>query len=429
MRNATELIAAATTTGTFTNYRGDGASVPWQVAIGISLPAGFTMWAYKQYLDFRFPDAFKLHDWCYTPYGRLIAVTREEADSAMRELIAVTSPVDAEIVYAAVRAAGDPYFGVSQTGYTGPQAQGASANIGFIPADNAPAVTPGLIPFDTLQEVFMVATKAVLKFNGNTTAANAQPSIGYVGDSHAFGFTESIWRNGMTVQQTVTYLRTHLGPARANLLPANVKLTGATLYGQNGGRGVDVPLGFAGSFGTTDQVNVGVLLETRHDTAIAQRRWWIHCIPDELVRLGEFAPTLFDSATFRNYLDKMSLGDWLGIDQNDLSTIMTVDETGLVTLAGNSPFAVGQWLRVNRTFTEAKQKRGGRFMVESVGPLLTQFKFASWTLGKTTGGLVYRPTYSFYNIGGGDGPYIVRAGTRRVGRPFALYRGRQPARL
>jgi len=135
MRNWNQIIDDATLTGTFTNYVGDGASVPWQVALPISLPVGLTMWAYKHYLDLNFPLAFKVHDWCYTPYGKLIDVTREEADQAMRDIIALTSPIDAEIVYAAVRLAGDPYFGISQTGYSGDQSYSSVGNIALPSGD------------------------------------------------------------------------------------------------------------------------------------------------------------------------------------------------------------------------------------------------------------------------------------------------------
>ena len=130
MRNAAELRRDALATGTFEHYQGDGASVPWEVALPISLPVGFTFWTYKQYLDLRWPEAFRLHDWLYTPYSIAINATREEADAALREEIAVDSVADAAIVYAAVRAGGFPFWQVSQTGYGGPQAYRVSLNMG-----------------------------------------------------------------------------------------------------------------------------------------------------------------------------------------------------------------------------------------------------------------------------------------------------------
>lgn len=134
-RNAAQLIADATATGTYAAYVGDGASVPWQVALAGSLPLGLTMWAYKAYLDAHWPHAFKLHDWCYTPYGSLIDCTREEADDALFELIAVDSVVDAWIVWPAVRVGGLPFWGTSQTGYLGPQVWRAVGNMLSPPGD------------------------------------------------------------------------------------------------------------------------------------------------------------------------------------------------------------------------------------------------------------------------------------------------------
>lgn len=121
MRNAAELIAAATATGTYAGYQGDGATVPWEIAAAFSALAGVGLYFYKQHLDASYPEAFRLHDWCYTPYGSLIEVTREEADDALREMIlaagGVDSVLDAEICHLAVRTAGGPWFGQSQVGF------------------------------------------------------------------------------------------------------------------------------------------------------------------------------------------------------------------------------------------------------------------------------------------------------------------------
>jgi hypothetical protein len=129
MRNYDQLRAAALASGTFALYVGDGASVPWQVALPFNVPLGFTMWTYKAYLDLRWPEGFRLHDWAYTPYGQLINITREEADYALYEFIARDSGIDAWIVLTAVRAYGDPWFGHSQTGYHGLQSEASVSNM------------------------------------------------------------------------------------------------------------------------------------------------------------------------------------------------------------------------------------------------------------------------------------------------------------
>jgi hypothetical protein len=121
MRNYAELLAAAKATGTFDAYHGDGATVPWEIADRFSTLAGIGLYEYKAHLDATYPECFRLHDWCYTPYGSLISVTREEADAAMSECIfkhaTVQSAIDAEICFLAVRAGGGPWFGQSEVGF------------------------------------------------------------------------------------------------------------------------------------------------------------------------------------------------------------------------------------------------------------------------------------------------------------------------
>lgn len=130
MRNAAQLRAAALATGTFANYVGDGASVPWLESGLIALAWPVVLYTYKLYLDSRWLSAFYLHDWCYTPYGALIHCTREEADHALYEEIVGDSPIDAWVVYRAVRIGGGPWFGRSMTGYTGLELYRITPNMG-----------------------------------------------------------------------------------------------------------------------------------------------------------------------------------------------------------------------------------------------------------------------------------------------------------
>jgi len=127
------LIDEARQTGTFDSYEGDGATVPYQIngRYVLRYLTGFDLLHYKAYLDANYPLAFQLHDWCYTPYGQLIGVGRDEADRALQEMIHrrvgpgedprdVITPesiIDATLVYACVATTAGPYFSVSQTGF------------------------------------------------------------------------------------------------------------------------------------------------------------------------------------------------------------------------------------------------------------------------------------------------------------------------
>jgi len=273
-----------------------------------------------------------------------------------------------------------------------------------------------------------MAIKIVFHFNGVTDAASPWGDIGYTGDQHAFGFTESYWRDLTNAAAMVRWAKDEFAPARCALLPNQVKLTGATMYTDGGGRGVPVQIGRQGVAGSTDQVNIAALVSTRHSTAPVQRRWWIHCLPDSWVVGGELTLGVFTAQYWRIFFSAIAQTYWLGINYGNLSSILTVTDAGLVTLPGASPFAVGQYLQVNRTLDEEGKKKGGKFFVATVGPLPTQFTLANWTFGPTTGGQIFSPSYSLKNIGANEGPYVERVGSKRVGRPSNLYRGRQPVR-
>lgn len=275
-----------------------------------------------------------------------------------------------------------------------------------------------------------MAIKVIMKFEGLTNESDSSESIGLIGKRHQFGFTESVWQASNDLALCKTNLRNRLAPARALLLPLQVKLAYATLYTATSGRGIDFQLGFNGPSANAgiNTANDAMLCETRKATAAVQRKWWVHCLPDGWLQFGELRLTPAQIGLVRAYFDALNDWSWLGLIRNDLQTVKTIDETGLVTLAVNQPFAVGQFVRISRTLNEQGKKKGGNFMVESIGPLLQQFKLKDWTFGPTTGGTVFRPSYDFMDIGADEGPYVNRGGTRRVGRPFEQYRGRQSAR-
>jgi hypothetical protein len=252
--------------------------------------------------------------------------------------------------------------------------------------------------------------------------------IGYSGQPHSFGFTESFWRDSDSIPAARTFVKNTFGPARAGVLPSQGYVRSATLYAAGSGRGIEVPLGYQGTAPSTDQVNVALLMATRHGSAPVQRRWWLHSIPDDWVIGGELQAPLAVSQRIRTYFDAINTCWWLGLVRNNETEIANVTDQGVVTLKVNQPYAVGQFVTVSRTLKTNGKRAGGKFMVSAVGPLLSQFTLALWDKGATTGGRAFVPSYIFYLIGAGDGAFVERAGTRRVGRPGKQYRGRQSAR-
>lgn len=420
-RNAAQLRAAADATGWFNGpqlqYVGDGFTVPWEVALPVSLPFGTTMWIYKRYLDFRWPEAARLHDWLYTPYGKLINATREEADDAIREDIAVDSAIDAEIVYRSVRAGGGPYFGTSQTGVAGYPVTPSGPNMAL-----APEITFG---------GSSVATKVVIVFQMASQPTLSAPDLNYAPAERVGGWTESVLSNVSydTLIGRLKGPRTDgyppLLPARAGILANRGSILGVRLYEGGGGRGQFLPLAYSGSAGACDVPQMALLCAGKNDNSPTVRRWTVRGIPDGQVEFGEFSPTTAFNTAMTNYFKAMSNFGFTGTTPVTSYAIFNVSALGLVTLKVNNPFGVGDIVTLKSVMVQGV-RTGGSYVVESIGPLASNFTIKAWPVFFGEGGSVSIPEKAHYNLGGGLS--VQRVAQRKVGRPFNQYRGRRSKR-
>jgi len=192
-RSAQQLLDAATATGTFASYEGDGATVPQESNARWSPNYGFfTQQTYKEHLDQEYPEAFRLHDWCYTPYGSLIGVTREEADMAMGEMIGdrwtgrppirrfltPESLADSAVCFAAVRVGGGPWFGSSTVGFD--PSVFAAANLGNVPLPDLAQAAADLQRFLTLNDAIWSPTNMpVYKYTVGLQRVQGTPAAGF----------------------------------------------------------------------------------------------------------------------------------------------------------------------------------------------------------------------------------------------------------
>lgn len=413
-RPAAVLRAEAEATGFWDAYVGDGASVPWQV---MNVPDNVYLWAYKTYLDFRWPSAFRLHDWLYTPYGALINVTRLEADEALFEEIARDSLQDATIVFAAVRLGGGPYFGTSLTGF---------------PVRNM-AEAPRKAR--RLSEGLKMALKAVILFQLSTTQGNSDPSIGYAGRGHIGGWSESVQISGEDVADFLLRLRgggaysAGLLPARAALLPTNATIIGFRVYRSGGGAAQAFAAAYPGSSGLQcDVPQMAILCKGGSTSFGVTRRWTVRGIPDSQIDKGEFAPSPGYAAAVQNYFRALANFQFLANDPTAASgSIFSVSDAGLVTLKANSPFAVNAFVTMNKLVTNTGLTRLKTY-ISGIGPLEMQFTVAGWPAGTTaTSGTVSVKTQGAFNLDFANSS-VVRAIVRKVGRNFEPYRGRRSKR-
>lgn len=188
-----ELLDAAYATGTYANYEGDGATVPYEVNARWRPNYGFfTAQTYKEHLDENYPEAFRFHDWCYTPYGQLIGVTREEADHAMGIMIhdrwhgrppvvglpTPESVIDEGICFAAVRVGGGPWFGVSQVGFD--PSLYAAANLAGIPLPDFAQALAELERFVAINDaIWEPSTMPIYKYVVGLQRVQGKPTAGF----------------------------------------------------------------------------------------------------------------------------------------------------------------------------------------------------------------------------------------------------------
>lgn len=380
------------------------------------------LWVYKHYLDLRFPFAFKLHDFLYTPYGKLINVTREEADSALRELIEVTSIVDAAIVYNAVRLGGAAFFGVSQTGYIPPPIPRTGPNMGEAAK--------------TFSGDSRMAIKTVILFQEVTTPGADADRVGYVGRAHIAGWSEMVyWYRDDDVGNLIAELKTGtspgigLLPARAGLLSPNQTIVGVRLYKGGAGRGQLVSAQYPGNWGGTKDIpQLALSIRGGSVNYGVSRLATLRGIPDDQVSNGEFSPSLQFANRLGNYFRSLSQWGFRALKPTIVRyKIATISSAGLVTLDLPNVFATENKVRVLGAMDAYGRKRSFDGFVSSVGPLPNQFSLASWTLGERTKGVVFIPDYDTFPL---DRVLSVanRITTRRVGRPFEQYRGRRSRR-
>lgn len=425
-RNAAELRAAATATGLFNGprrqYVGNGYSVPWSVATYESVPDGFTMWSYKAYLDANYLEYSRLHDWLYTPYGKLINCTQVEADDALQEELNTVSPVDAVIVGNACRYFGAPFFGRSQVGYFGEQGTVLANNMGLAERQT---LNNGDSP---------VPTKIVILFQQTTGVSPDEPSVGYSGIQRTAGWSESLYGPD-NIASLISLLKGPRAPgvfpllqARANILCNEGSIIGVRLYQGGAGKGQLLSASYSGQNGTADQPGASLQISATSTTTGQSRRWLLRGQVDNDIVAGEWDPDNQTVTRYTEYFASLAGLGWMAQTNTGQVNIFNISVAGLVTTTAPAGFAVGQIVTLkNVTLDSTGNRIGGKYVVSAIGPLGTNFTIAGW-LGISAQGGTAGITGSAFQDFAGATMSVVRTSFRKVGRPFAGYRGRRSRR-
>jgi hypothetical protein len=220
-----------------------------------------------------------------------------------------------------------------------------------------------------------------------------------------------------------------LASARMQVAPAGVSIVGMRQQQINPvGSSQTYGIGRPGAFLTDSDVpQMALLVRTASATSNNVRRWTIRGIPDEMVFQGEYKPTSAYLGRIAGYYNYLTTAQW-AFPGRDLtvrpSPITTITTAGLVTMPVAFVANPGERVRITRTITAFAGLKSGTFKVESQ-PSPTTFKLANWIgLDAAAGTGLNLEARQVFLMGLSASQKVV---TRKVGRPFDLYRGRASA--
>jgi hypothetical protein len=404
MRTCAEIRAIVEESPYWEGYTGDGASIPWQY---LPPPYNLYLLAYKGYLDTRWPEAFRLHDFLYSLASEGLGVERKEADDCLFIDMA-DSPLDSQIVYQAVRIWGGPYF--HQTWEPWHQ-----DNMGAtIRSDSMPT-----------QKISMLIQEATNRSGG------ANPAV-----TRLSGWSESWLTFGVAspeaaLDQMVTVVDGYpaILPARAALLGRGASIVGIRAH-QVDPKGPSIirRVSYVGGSWEVDVPGMALLCQGKPAAAFRPTLFRLAGLPDSQVVQGEFVPSGGYGGAVNEFF--ASLGNYGSYTTDPASVIgfplQGVSGVGVATTNLATPYTVGQYVMI-KTRGALGITQSGWFRVEAVGGGGTILTLLGWPYGTCVGGKVYVPTTTGQTFRTGL-KQVLRVVHRKTGRPFVQYVGRRSRR-
>lgn len=251
---------------------------------------------------------------------------------------------------------------------------------------------------------------------------------------HSGGWSETLWQDldfGASVQQRAL----RLANKRAQLLPASATIIGVRyqtftlsvnrfLPGGTSTATLQLP-GNANWPGDLPQA--ALLLNAQSTDNQNTRRWALRGMPDQFIINGEYQPTPQFTTKINAYFQELS-DDNFYFPGRDLSQpdrrVIAIANT-VVTVDNGASFVQGGYLRFHRCIDALKDPVEGSYVITNVNVnAITLGGFAPRTLTQPSGtcrndvAVMVKITSANFS----------RAVIKKVGRPFAQYRGRASRR-
>lgn len=238
------------------------------------------------------------------------------------------------------------------------------------------------------------------------------------------GFSESWYRDGAVADARPELV--NLATARAAMLPTLVSIIGLRIQ-IVGGRSVSYQQFFQGTRSNVQDIpQMAVQCVVAGDVANSKKRFSMRAVADARVIGGDYNPAAWFTAAadiFAGVLVGSGFKFRSRKQSNPTVGLLSISSAGVFTLQAALAFNPGDFLTLLRVSDNNGKPISGNFYVNA--PVTgTTGTFANWG-GQTVGqsGKVRKLEYEYPSVVA-NSFVIEKIMTRKVGRPFFLYRGR-----
>lgn len=182
---------------------------------------------------------------------------------------------------------------------------------------------------------------------------------------------------------------------------------------------------FPGASGPCDYPSLSLLCRVAGTGVTTTRPMYLRGIPDAFIVKGEYRPSQAYTNKLNAFITELRDWNFRAQVQSTQVPIIGIEADGTVTLEAD---LVGSAARskVNVVRTQViatKRLVGGKFFIATWTNAFT-FKLRNWTAGETQGGSIRLVSYTYPAIPA-NGVTTGRIVTKKVGRPFEVFRGRK----
>jgi hypothetical protein len=271
--------------------------------------------------------------------------------------------------------------------------------------------------------------KVTILFEMSTVPSNLA-----VASVRTSGWSETHWADGALDASDPWLI--DLMEKRALLLPRTASIVGVRISIYTLSENRMLPVGSqtaakripGGSGELTDQPQTALLVAFSAVGATNVSRQFLRCIPDITIKGGEYFP----SDVFRNavigWMNSMRNGNWqfLGRKLTNPSRRLTSLAGGLATFDSPLGAAIGQYVRFSRVIDSVtKLPIKGTFRITQIAVPATYTLEGLQGAAATNSGLGRLDQIALFPYAIGE---VKRTVMRKIGRPFAGYRGRASRR-